>query len=78
MPLHPDFKAVTWRGTTCAKGQPTGISFNSPDGAVIRLKLQDACARHLAESILEFLDRTNSQSEMSSGTNPSVSPQDGV
>lgn len=78
MPLHPDFKAVVLRGVTNTDGQVIGISFDAPDGSTIRFKLNNDCARHLAECMLRFLNGTNSQSEMSSGVMPSVSPQDGV
>jgi hypothetical protein len=75
------FAAATWRGTTNSNGIDLGISFDTPDG-VVRLRLNEACARHLSESIAYSLDgegrRTKSHSEMSSGM-PSVegSPNDG-
>lgn len=82
MPLHPDFQPATWRGTTNTDGKVIGVSFDRLDGQVVRLALDLRSARHLAESVLEFLrdyeERTNRQSERSSGSpNCDGSPHEG-
>lgn len=82
MPLHPDFKAATWRGTTASDGEIVGISFDLEDGSIVRLKLDARNAHHAAGTLLENLCRghvsTLIQSDSSSGS-PSRegSPQEG-
>jgi hypothetical protein len=77
--LSADFMPARWRGTTNTDGAEIGVSFECGDGAVARLSLPVADARHLAESILDYLGRTSSHSPMSSGMSSlAVSPQDGV
>lgn len=52
------FKPVTWRGTTNISHQRPvmGISFDEASGETIRLLLDVKSARHLSESIQEYLD----------------------
>ena len=72
-----DFKPVTLRGVTNTDGHVIGISFDAPD-SVVRLQLPVNDARHLAEGVMDYLNGVKIQFDMSSGTSPSVSPQDGV
>jgi hypothetical protein len=56
MPLHPDFKLCAWRGTTSTKGEVIGISFNMPDGGIVRLALPLWDAVRVTESIQQILN----------------------
>jgi hypothetical protein len=55
--LHPASVDVSWRSTSKVddRYQDIGITFNSSDGSVIRLRTDIASAQHLSESIAEFL-----------------------
>jgi len=75
------YQPASWRNTTrinLASGR-MGVGFNMATGEVIRLSLDKESARHLAESIQEYLEihRTLSQSPTSEGKpNLEGSPQD--
>lgn len=72
------YNLAIWRGTTNTDGESIGVSFVMQSGETVRMLLPSDDARHLAESILDYLDGTNSHSDKSSGTIPSVSPQEGM
>lgn len=73
--LHADFKPASWRGTCNTDGEFIGVSFDLPDGSILRLALDAQSALLCAETIQDYLRpygmRTNSHSDSSSG-NPSV------
>jgi hypothetical protein len=68
--IPKSYKPAEWRNTTAVDSNTNriGIGLNVSDGTVIRLTLSQTSARHLAESIQEFL---TSHSQRSSGM-PSV------
>lgn len=74
MPLHPDFKPATWRGTTASDGKIIGISFNLDDGTIVRLKIDARSAFHAGGSLLEEIAKgdyralMNTQSDKSAGS----------
>lgn len=74
------YRPAEWRNTTPVDSNTNriGVGFDMHDGTVIRLAISDESARHLAETLLNYL--TRSHSPMSSGM-PSVevsTPFDGV
>ena len=76
--IPKSYMPAEWRNTTPVEHDTNriGIGFDASDGNIIRLVISIASARHLAESIQEFL---SSHSVMSSGM-PSVDvskPPDG-
>jgi hypothetical protein len=71
------FQPATWRGTTAADATGLGISFDLPNGEIIRLKLSVDAACGLRDSLADYLPAdVTAHSESSSGS-PSldVSPQ---
>lgn len=51
------YQTAEWRNTTPAEEntQRLGVGFDMPDGSVVRLSLSAQSARHLSESLAEFL-----------------------
>lgn len=54
--LSGEFKPARWRGTTNTDGESIGVSFDMAGGEVVRLKLDVVSARHLSETLREYLD----------------------
>lgn len=57
--LSSDFIQATWRGTTNTDGIKIGVSFETEDGKPIRLVLKTDSARHLMESLGDYLDHSD-------------------
>lgn len=81
----PDiYQPAEWRNTTPADdiSQRLGVGFDRQDGTVIRLSLSAQSAKHLSESLAEFLQEVGqrSHSSISSGMPSSdvSTPFDGV
>ena len=74
-PLPPSFAVSAWRGTTaCDTFGGLGVSFDLPDGSIVRLALDRQSAQQLSQSVRQYLDGYNSvrpHSDNSSGR-PSV------
>lgn len=84
MVLHmPDiYKPASWRNTLPVAGEKEemGIGFDLENGEIVRLCLDLTCARHLSESIAEFLaNYERSQPAKSHGRSslPGSMPHDG-
>lgn len=79
------YVSASWRNTTAVDvaTQSIGVGFNLASSEILHLKLDLESARHLAESLSEYLThygRAISQSDKSSGI-PSVEvsmPEEGV
>jgi hypothetical protein len=65
--IPASFQDAIWYGTlpVCTEEGKLGVSFERFDGHILRLKLPVESARHLAESVLDYLE--NSHSAKSSG-----------
>lgn len=78
--LPASYRPVTWRSTTPVDpaSRQIGVSFQQEDGTVVRVAFGLDCARHLGQSMADYLERF--QSSMSSGI-PSADvsiPREGV
>lgn len=60
--LPASYRPATWRNTTPADGETglIGVGFDLPDGQVLRLALSLEGARHLAETLTDYLDAAHS------------------
>lgn len=80
--LSQSFQRVKIRGVTNTSGDVIGISFDCPDGTIIRVALDMSDAAFMADGVAEYIApyrvRMSSHSESSSG-NPNCdgSPHDG-
>lgn len=68
--IPESYQNVTWRGTLAVSqaSNEIGISFNSEEGTAIRLRLSMECAKHVSETLSDYiLTAEKDQKDKSSG-----------
>lgn len=76
--IPPCYQPAELRCVIPSDGERIGLGLNLPDGSVARFAIPNDHARHLADALLDYLDRLQRQSPISSGSeNRDGSPQEG-